>query len=559
MKAISDTSIPNRPCIICTETESSHFGGRSLVKTSCSKRHQSHLKCIYQSLTGQAKIHPDKRRCNVCSEFAMPLLRNEQNLVVDACQQGDPEALEIMLKLNPNIHSESYNGENLSTIAAKNGHIDCINVLTKAGAVVDVGLIKCLDPVTANEILYEKTSQLLADNQNLMGNIKSDPASRGNAQNSQNCIQNIDSIIRIMKEELACMIAEQKQAVKIKTLKEKLKRDNENSIIAELADIATNCKALFFAEIEKEIDVIVKEFGKNAPNRWIYKNIRPATGATTGGLSLGGLAGGGVAVVLGLHIVAPIVVAGGILGGIATAVGLLKFGKEKDGKNKELHSYNQNQKNIENCKGKLIKSGVQEVKLLFPNAEIYEQAGVDFFKRSFLSVCKLKVDDLVMQQLEKSKDEMEKNKDILPIGSVSYDAVYKEYCCSADNELEQVLNKVISDMLFFQLDGCWVLTTKNLTDTYDKTFNEIYFVIKGYVDKFIREIIDPMKNESAESIKIIETRQKERQREIDDIALRLQKIHEMNEKFSQNVTKTAQLKEVIEWQKNRQFSQGGEH
>ena len=32
-------------CIICTKKDSSKFGGRSLVKSSCSQGHQFHLDC----------------------------------------------------------------------------------------------------------------------------------------------------------------------------------------------------------------------------------------------------------------------------------------------------------------------------------------------------------------------------------------------------------------------------------------------------------------------------------------------------------------------------------
>ena len=202
MNAIGDSAIAPRPCNICPETDSSRFGGRSLVKTSCSQRHQSHLDCIYRSLSGQENISPDRRRCNVCSEPAMPLLRNRQNLAVDACQTGDCEALEKMLLLNPNIHRETYNGSNLLTIAAQNNRTECIEALIKAGAVVNVELLKCLDPSAAIGILYVKANQLLTDNLDLLEEIKKNDFARpGNAQSSKSYSHDINSIIEILNEE----------------------------------------------------------------------------------------------------------------------------------------------------------------------------------------------------------------------------------------------------------------------------------------------------------------------------------------------------------------------
>ncbi|WP_257266619.1 ankyrin repeat domain-containing protein [Endozoicomonas sp. ONNA2] len=146
-------------CIICTKKDSSPFGGRSFVKSSCSQGHQFHLDCIYQSLSRQDNIRLDRRLCDACPGPAMPLLRNRQNLAVDACQKNDCEALEKMLQLNPNIHRETDNGSNLLTIATQNNSTECIEALIKAGADVNVELLKCLDlftvPSAGIGILYE--------------------------------------------------------------------------------------------------------------------------------------------------------------------------------------------------------------------------------------------------------------------------------------------------------------------------------------------------------------------------------------------------------------------
>ena len=111
MKAIGDTSIPNRPCFICTEKDSSQFGGRSLVKTSCSKSHQLHLRCIIEQLLKQS-VPLDQRYCCDSDQPALPLLRDSQLLVQNACQKGDLEALELvgqMLELNDVTQIDTMN------------------------------------------------------------------------------------------------------------------------------------------------------------------------------------------------------------------------------------------------------------------------------------------------------------------------------------------------------------------------------------------------------------------------------------------------------------------
>ena len=188
-------------CGICKETDSSEFGGRSLVKTSCSQGHQFHLDCIFQSLSAQEKTRPDKRLCNVCSEPAMPLLRNEQDLAMDAWQKKDPEAQKIinMLLSNPAIDLETDNNSNLLAGAAQNDRVEYDEPAIKAGDNVNVE--KCFDGANDTEILYENAIQLLTDNINQLEKIKNDPATMDIAQSSQGSSRGINSIIKILKEE----------------------------------------------------------------------------------------------------------------------------------------------------------------------------------------------------------------------------------------------------------------------------------------------------------------------------------------------------------------------
>ncbi|WP_257263582.1 hypothetical protein, partial [Endozoicomonas sp. ONNA2] len=66
---------------ICINDEDTRgqFGGHSLVKTSCRPEpHVFHLGCITRHLDGQSETWLDKRRCSVCEQSALPLVRMEE-------------------------------------------------------------------------------------------------------------------------------------------------------------------------------------------------------------------------------------------------------------------------------------------------------------------------------------------------------------------------------------------------------------------------------------------------------------------------------------------------
>ncbi|WP_257265478.1 dynamin family protein [Endozoicomonas sp. ONNA2] len=115
MNVIGGAASPPRPCNICTETDLSEFGGRSLVKTSCSKTHQVHLDCIIKRLKAQESIPLNKRRCCESDQPALPLRRNSDFLVQNACKNNYLESLRLLgqiLELNKDTPIESIYRDN---------------------------------------------------------------------------------------------------------------------------------------------------------------------------------------------------------------------------------------------------------------------------------------------------------------------------------------------------------------------------------------------------------------------------------------------------------------
>lgn len=132
-------------CDICDDTDTTQFGGRSLVTTSCTPPHRFHLDCIAEELVGQCQ--QGERLCVVCSEpTVLPLNRASVPLAVDACRYGDLDSLSIALQLEPGIAEEKigsstlkhlYDRDNdypvgLAAIAARHGHVDCVRLLMNA-------------------------------------------------------------------------------------------------------------------------------------------------------------------------------------------------------------------------------------------------------------------------------------------------------------------------------------------------------------------------------------------------------------------------------------------
>ena len=63
-----------------------------MVEVSCSKHHEFHLGCIFQSWSQQlSNRHLDELRCTVCDEHVMPLFRfrNGEDLALEVSQEND--------------------------------------------------------------------------------------------------------------------------------------------------------------------------------------------------------------------------------------------------------------------------------------------------------------------------------------------------------------------------------------------------------------------------------------------------------------------------------------
>lgn len=149
--------------------------------------------------------------------------------------------------------------------------------------------------------------------------------------------------------------------------------------------------------------------------------------------------------------------------------------------------------------------------------------------------------------------------DALPVICVKYPVEYEKNCRSVESKMNEKINETIKDKLFIQSDNLLLLAKESLIVTYDKTFDQIKDITKDHIEKLASELTQPFSNESIKLLERIDKFLKEKQSELDAISLRLQKTEKMNKAFSQIVTKTAQFKEVTEWQKDRQSSQDSEH
>ena len=134
-------------CDICDATDTTQFGGRSLVTTSCTPPHRFHLDCIAEELVSQCQNQQGERWCVVCSEpTVLPLNRGSVHLAVNACRYGDLDSLSIALQLEPAIAERKispselkhiYDRDNdypvgLAVIAARHGHLSCVRLLLNA-------------------------------------------------------------------------------------------------------------------------------------------------------------------------------------------------------------------------------------------------------------------------------------------------------------------------------------------------------------------------------------------------------------------------------------------
>ena len=144
-ESLNNLTLP--PCEICDATDTTRFGGRSLVTTSCTPPHRFHLDCIAEKLLDQCQNQQGARLCVVCSEpTVLPLNRASTHLAANACRYGDLASLNIALQLEPAIAEEKmgssvlkhlYGCDNnnpmgLVAIAAQHGHVDCVRLLMNA-------------------------------------------------------------------------------------------------------------------------------------------------------------------------------------------------------------------------------------------------------------------------------------------------------------------------------------------------------------------------------------------------------------------------------------------
>ena len=140
------------------------------------------------------------------------------------------------------------------------------------------------------------------------------------------------------------------------------------------------------------------------------------------------------------------------------------------------------------------------------------------------------------------------------------DVYYKlreEISSSVINGLNEILRKNIEGKISSKLKDFLMLREEESKDTFQMIFVEVENVFCDHIENLIPKLSQPFRDENEKTLKKISRFQEEKQKEINDISLRLQKTEEMNTKFSQNIIDVAQLKKVTGWQKVGQ--QGSEH
>ncbi|WBA82954.1 hypothetical protein [Endozoicomonas sp. GU-1] len=125
MDGISGAVGPNWSCDICKKEGFARHGGRSVVKVSCSKRHEFHFDCFYQLSPPRKSTSNDELICTVCKEPGIRLLRNGEDLASDISKKNDYDDYYVMEKINElnlDIFSETYTYDsgNVLTTPASN-------------------------------------------------------------------------------------------------------------------------------------------------------------------------------------------------------------------------------------------------------------------------------------------------------------------------------------------------------------------------------------------------------------------------------------------------------
>ncbi|MBO9495492.1 ankyrin repeat domain-containing protein [Thalassotalea sp. G20_0] len=149
---ISEERAYEDECPICAEP----YYGRQVspvIVTEC--KHRYHLDCFAKAM--RAIPITSRSSCPNCRQFPLPVVRESgallhedspycADLPFEACRTGDVETLQELLTQDKTIAQKKYSSEILGMtyyllhIAAKKGHLACVQTLINAGADVNAAL-----------------------------------------------------------------------------------------------------------------------------------------------------------------------------------------------------------------------------------------------------------------------------------------------------------------------------------------------------------------------------------------------------------------------------------
>ena len=137
-------------CQICSyslDLQAEKLFQQEVVETSCNSPHYFHLKCISQKFDNK---FPEDRRCHVCKEKPLPLVRLSgvrlyeaspycESLAPHACRTGNLPQLQELLGQDPRMVNQHFSHPTLDSsttllsIAASFGQIECLKALINCG------------------------------------------------------------------------------------------------------------------------------------------------------------------------------------------------------------------------------------------------------------------------------------------------------------------------------------------------------------------------------------------------------------------------------------------